>query len=56
MYKNKITSKYSNKLKKFLVDENTISKLWNSIFVENYSFSETIKGFQDELSNLKLRN
>ncbi|HDK7155280.1 TPA: hypothetical protein PTV43_000383 [Clostridium botulinum] len=52
MYKNRIISKYSNKLKKFLADEKFMQKLWNLIFPENYSYSETIKGFKDELSRI----
>ena len=52
MYKHRIISKYSNNLKKFLVDEKSIEKVWNLIFSENYSYSETIKGFRDELSRI----
>ncbi|APQ95845.1 P-loop NTPase fold protein [Clostridium botulinum] len=52
MYKNRIISKYSNKLKKFLADEKFMQKLWNLIFPENYSYSETIKGFKDELGKI----
>ncbi len=56
MYKNRIISKYSNKLKKFLADEKFMQKLWNLIFPENYSYSETIKGFKDELGKIDKKN
>ena len=52
MYKNRIISKYSNKLKGFLADESSVSKFQNLIFSDNKSYSETIKGFKEELSKM----
>lgn len=52
MYKNRMISRYSNKLKDFLINQKSISQLANLIFPENYSYSETIKGFQNELSQI----
>lgn len=52
MYKHRIISKYSNDLKRFLVGEKIIQKLLNLIFSESYSYSETIKGFKDELDKI----
>ncbi|AWK51611.1 hypothetical protein DIC82_11500 [Clostridium beijerinckii] len=52
MYKHGIISKYSNNLKKFFIDQNNIQQVWNLIFAENYSYSETIKGFKEELRRI----
>jgi len=52
MNKNRIFSKYSNKLKDFLTDQTIISKLHSLIFTESSSYSEIIKGFQNDLSKI----
>lgn len=52
MYKNKIISRYSNTLKSFLTDKTIFSKLKNLVFVEDNSYSETIRGFQNELKKV----
>ncbi|SMB88811.1 KAP family P-loop domain-containing protein [Desulfonispora thiosulfatigenes DSM 11270] len=52
MYKNRIISKYSNKLKRFLGKESVISRVQDLIFSKNQSYSETIKGLQKELEKL----
>ncbi|MBM7558127.1 P-loop NTPase fold protein [Halanaerobacter jeridensis] len=52
MDRNKIISMYSNKLKQLLANEGIISKVKNLIFVNNYSFSQTIKEFQAELNKI----
>lgn len=52
MYRNKIVSKYSNKLKDFLANGTIISRFKNLIFTTTNSFSETIKEFQNELNKI----
>ncbi|EHI99779.1 hypothetical protein CDLVIII_3205 [Clostridium sp. DL-VIII] len=52
MYKNRILSKYSKKLKDFLSKEVSFQKVWSISFSENFSYSEIIKGFGVELNKL----
>lgn len=52
MNKNRIFSKYSNKLKDFLTDQTIISKLQSLFFTESSSYSEIIKGLQNDLSKI----
>ncbi len=55
MYKNRIVSKYSNRLKSFLESKSVMSKLQGMqsfLINNNMSYSETIKGFKEELNKL----
>lgn len=52
MYRNKICSKYSKKLKSFISNDINFKKLFSFIYNENDSYSTTIKGFKEELELL----
>lgn len=49
MYKHGMVSKYSKKLKSFIVEDSNINKVLGLFFHGNYSYSETIRGFKQEL-------
>lgn len=50
--KNRVLSKYSNKLKDFLMSDKNFSKISKIIFPENYSYSETINGLKHEVKKI----
>ncbi|NRT87283.1 P-loop NTPase fold protein [Clostridium beijerinckii] len=52
MYKNGVMSKYSNKLKDFLMSEKNFANISKIIFPESYSYSETISGLKDEIKKI----
>lgn len=48
--KNRIFSRCSNMLQKFLNNQKNISQLVNIAFNQNYVYSDIVKGFQDEIN------
>lgn len=49
MHKNRISSKYSNKLKRFLDNDSLFFKITSLAFDSTSTYFEVIKGFQDDL-------
>jgi hypothetical protein len=53
LYKNKIISRHTKRLKKFFGNNSISSQFQNLVFDNSESYSSTIKGLQNEISRLK---